>query len=371
MENQEFIGMLRDLKENRRLSSESEAIMKPYVGKTGRFSFSFVESSTTFSSRVNDKYAKGKTVLANFIDNELECSILFPPSQNDWVENLSKGDEFNFNVEVLELDNLYQRVVFGQSVDIDKRKDSQSFPAPVSEGEKISEVSNLEEEKVGNENTPEANEESKTSLENVDITYNSPRFVEEEALNGKMDMEEDTPVVVEQQNIADREQVDEVKNYETVGNAKVEQPILSKKVEDKVDEEESPPPIPSLSVQRKAKEIDHAELERIRDKRYDQGVSSLTKEEKEILSINSIQRKKSAKINTRKNSSSSSLPKGKPSRIVGKEEENIVGMGCRGAFGFIVGIFGLQALVNGWTLVAIITLGVAWYLFKPLIDKFK
>ena len=38
---------------------------------------------------------------------------LFPPSENEWVEGLSKEDAFVSNVKVLALDNLYQRVVFG------------------------------------------------------------------------------------------------------------------------------------------------------------------------------------------------------------------------------------------------------------------
>ena len=109
---QSLIDTLKDLKENRRLSSESEAIMKPFVGNTDQFSFSFVESSNTFSSRTDEKYAKGKTILANFIDSELECSIMFPSSKNEWVDGLSKGDNFSSDVVVVKLDNLYQRVVF-------------------------------------------------------------------------------------------------------------------------------------------------------------------------------------------------------------------------------------------------------------------
>ena len=57
------------------------------------------------------------------------------------------------------------------------------------------------------------------------------------------------------------------------------------KINQESNEPESPPPIPSLNVQKKAKEIDFRELERIRDKRYETGVQSLTKEEKEILGL--------------------------------------------------------------------------------------
>ena len=59
----------------------------------------------------------------------------------------------------------------------------------------------------------------------------------------------------------------------------------SNQEEEKTESTEKPPPIPSLNVQKKAKEIDYVELERIRDKRYEEGAASLTEEEKEILSF--------------------------------------------------------------------------------------
>ena len=113
MDSQKLIDTLLDLKENRRLSSESEAMMKPFVGEKDSLPFIFLESSSTFSSRLDEKYSKGKSVLAKLAESELECTILFPPSENEWVEGLSKEDAFVSNVTVLALDNLYQRVVFG------------------------------------------------------------------------------------------------------------------------------------------------------------------------------------------------------------------------------------------------------------------
>lgn len=113
MDRKGLIETLKDLKDNRRLSSESKAIIKPFIGNFDQFSFSFLESMNTISSRVEEKYSKGKTVLAKFLDSELECSILFPSSKNDWVDGLKKEDVFFLSVEILELDNLYQRVVLG------------------------------------------------------------------------------------------------------------------------------------------------------------------------------------------------------------------------------------------------------------------
>jgi multisubunit Na+/H+ antiporter MnhG subunit len=49
----------------------------------------------------------------------------------------------------------------------------------------------------------------------------------------------------------------------------------------------------------------------------------------------------------------------------------MVTMGCRGTFGVIFGIFGLQAFFQGSGIVAIITIAIAWYLLNPIIKKFK
>ena len=65
-------------------------------------------------------------MVAQFAEFGVECTILFPPSENDWVESLSKEDQFDLKVVVLELDNLYQRVVFGKFFDTDEKDDFQA-----------------------------------------------------------------------------------------------------------------------------------------------------------------------------------------------------------------------------------------------------
>ena len=115
MEIKKFIETLEDLKANRRLSSKSDAMIKPFIGSTAEFSFSFIEASSTLGNRHGDEFKQGKTVLAHFANTELACSILFPPSETEWVESLLKDEEFRTGVVVLEMDNLYQRVVFGKS----------------------------------------------------------------------------------------------------------------------------------------------------------------------------------------------------------------------------------------------------------------
>ena len=103
------------------------------------------------------------------------------------------------------------------------------------------------------------------------------------------------------------------------------------------------------------------ELERIRDKRYEEGANSLTDEEQEILSIAGSKTKKMFSSET-SNSSTSKKSRG--------EDNPPFRVGCRVVLGIITGYCGLQALANGSVIAAIIFLSLAWFLFKPFFENF-
>ena len=366
MEKQKLIDTLRDLKENRRLSSESEAIMKPFVGGVSEFTFSFFEASTTFSSRLDDRYAKGKTVVAQFAEFGVECTILFPPSENDWVESLSKEDQFDLKVVVLELDNLYQRVVFGKLFDTDEKDELQAEQPDEVEEEKVSESIDGQEGNLETENTPETVSNIGSSDGNVNAEVNLTVLTNKENDNVvgiEEEVLEEEGLAVEEISALELEDEREVEDVEHIKPLKVDDNDLNKE-EEKSAVTEKPPSIPSLKVQNKAKEIDYAELERIRDKRYEEGAASLTEEEKEILSLASKRVRKSFVIPT-------STKNKKPSQKNKADEDNSVSMGCRGLGGILVGFFGLQALSNGWALVSLVMFGIAWYLLNPIIKKLR
>ena len=378
MDSQKLIDTLRDLKENRRLSSESEVIIKPFVGEKDSLSFIFLESSSTFSSRLDEKYSKGKTVLAKLADSELECTILFPPSENEWVEGLSKDDVFVSNVKVLALDNLYQRVVFGldfqtnleavEEIEEDKAnlKSILKIDANISEE---SETGDSEEKEIvsdfGNDEKTKATEKEISSVAipgNLTEVSSEQIPVEREKLLGSEKGKVLEPQAIYKDELEDTEttglQLKDTRNFANKGGKK------NSKTEGK------PPPIPSLKIQEKAKEIDFRELERIRDKRYDEGADSLTDEENELLSLAKARSKLISIQNGNSNNARGSSRK-RPSLTQKTEDTNLVTMGCRGIFGVVVGLFGLQALVRGWGIVAIISIGIAWYLLNPIINKLK
>ena len=376
-----LIETLRDLKENRRLSSESEAIMKPLVGGKYLFTFSFIEASSTFSSRLDDSYSNGKTVVANFGDCGLECSVLFPSSENEWVDGLKKGDEFESEVKVLALDNLYQRVIFGQDfvsnaginkeVEEENEKLKSIDTVDTERGEKSESGDSEEKENVsalGNEEKTEAIEEEITSVavpgNLTEVGSDQSQVVREKSLNA-----EEEKVLEPQTIVKDKREKPKLSDLK-VSRKNKDSNISNKSKKEKFKTKENPPPIPSLKVQKKAREIDFREFERIRDKRYENGASSLTDEENELLSLAKA-RSKLLSIQAANSSNSERTSRKRNPKSLKKVDENMVTMGCRGTFGVIFGIFGLQAFFQGSVIFAIITIAIAWYLLNPIIKKFK
>jgi hypothetical protein len=376
-----LIETLRDLKENRRLSSESEAIMKPLVGGKYLFTFSFIEASSTFSSRLDDSYSNGKTVVANFGDCGLECSVLFPSSENEWVDGLKKGDEFESEVKVLALDNLYQRVIFGQDfvsnaginkeVEEENEKLKSIDTVDTERGEKSESGDSEEKENVsalGNEEKTEAIEEEITSVavpgNLTEVGSDQSQVVREKSLNA-----EEEKVLEPQTIVKDKRENPKLSDLK-VSRKNTDSNISNKSKKEKFKTKENPPPIPSLKVQKKAREIDFRELERIRDKRYENGAASLTDEENELLSLAKA-RSKLLSIQAANSSNSERTSRKRNPKSLKKVDENMVTMGCRGTFGVIFGIFGLQAFFQGSVIFAIITISIAWYLLNPIIKKFK
>ena len=109
-----ILDVINSIKLGRRLSSEVEKLVKPFIGKIVEYSFSLIEEETTLSTRLGKSYKGGKTVLAKIANTELECSILFTKEKNDWINGLKKGSDFNCRVEVLQFDKLYDRIVLGE-----------------------------------------------------------------------------------------------------------------------------------------------------------------------------------------------------------------------------------------------------------------
>ena len=110
----EIMSALRELKEKRLLSSEVDKLMEPYVGAAFDLRLDFVSASRSFGSQKDQLYNDGQKVLCTAEKWDVECDILFSPEDNDLVESLEVGQDFQVTVRFIEYDVLYQRVIFGK-----------------------------------------------------------------------------------------------------------------------------------------------------------------------------------------------------------------------------------------------------------------
>ena len=113
-EKKQIMTALRELKEKRLLSSEVEELMKPYEGATFDLRLDFVSSSRSFGSQKDPLYDSGQKVLCTAEKWDVECDVLFSPEDNDLVESLEVGQDFQVTVKFIDYDSLYQRVIFGK-----------------------------------------------------------------------------------------------------------------------------------------------------------------------------------------------------------------------------------------------------------------
>ena len=107
-EKKEIMTALRELKEKRLLSSEAEELMKPYEGATFDLRLDFVSSSVLLVLKRPTIRLWTKVYTAEKWD--VECDVLFSPEDNDLVESLEVGQDFQVTVKFIDYDSLYQQL---------------------------------------------------------------------------------------------------------------------------------------------------------------------------------------------------------------------------------------------------------------------
>ena len=386
-----LIETLKDLKETRRLSSESEAMIKPFIGLQSELIFSFIESSSTFGSRLGHEFKGGMTVLAQFEDTGLECSILFPKAEIEWVKSLTKDEKFTLYVTVIELDNLYQRIVFGKStkeehepVENDQPSVISSTDDSVSEIQEVDLMDSLEAEvsdsqKIGESKLPSAEEEP--SIQESAITHGLDTAGAEvikdpgsetpfnEVSSSPLD---EYPETGKESEIA-QDSVGQVKpilgNHREVSRASDQskkQAISSPVQVQETRENIQPPPLPQSSAKKELSKnmqppplpkssrgpvkIDHHYLEELRNKRYEFGADSLSEKEKAALAQD---------LKTNADSRTKEL----------KKTQAFAKKAGRLFLGIVLITFSLNSCTQGNGTFSLILLGFSVYLLFPYIKE--
>jgi hypothetical protein len=342
---------LKDLKENRRLSSESEEIIKPFVGALYSLTLKFGNASSTFSSRHDDRYSGGKTLVASFLDHDLECSILFPPIKNEWLEGLNEGAEFSADLVVLELDNLYQRIIFGYSFATFENLVGDAPPSLIQAEESMviqeAEMNNQPVEVVSTQNSEQVNRRTEVG---IDSPPNSEKVenrseVEPRLVEAKTENFNDSTVQEESVSITHGDEDSKEIEFESIKVEEKEKAIILEKTK-------LPPTIPTLIEQEVQREYDYIEVQRIRDKRYEHGSGSLTSKEKNLLIRDRVENEELRKKNL-------------------TEGEKVLNIGARLFFGVIFLILGFNKIAGGWSLFGLIILIISGVILAPLIKKLR
>ncbi|MFP6901075.1 MAG: hypothetical protein VCA36_09030 [Opitutales bacterium] len=118
MSSQELFATLAYLAGNRLLGIEADAKLDPFRGQDFDLGLVFDSASRTIGTRFDNAYEQGYTVICKMEEDEdLEIAVLMLPDDNDKVDALTKGDTFEAKLKVLDYDSLFQRSVFGQTIE--------------------------------------------------------------------------------------------------------------------------------------------------------------------------------------------------------------------------------------------------------------
>ena len=263
MNYRELIDALTFLKENRKLGSEADELVAPFKGFACSAQLRFESLSRTFANPHDPQFEGGQTMVGDLIGSEMDFSLLLPPEQTEWAESLERGDEFGCSVNFLGFDGLYQRGIFG-------------FVGKLESEDEIDSLSDETEEQV---DEPVGEEEAPTEdgieEEREDLPENPQGGQEEKAPQGEQ-------AVIE-------EILQTEPEYEVVETS--EELVDQGGDEERKETVQANDPEPALDK----KGVSREEIARIYEKKYDDGIESLTQKEKEIFFKEKNRRKLSRK----------------------------------------------------------------------------
>ena len=113
MAKDEIIEQLKSLKEKRLFGSEVEKLIEPFKGKVHSFDMTFDKSERSFGSQPDPAYDNGHKMTCAIPEGP-EITVLIPADQEEFINGLKSGDNFNFPLQLLGYDGLYHRAVFGK-----------------------------------------------------------------------------------------------------------------------------------------------------------------------------------------------------------------------------------------------------------------
>ena len=376
MNSKKLIETLTFLQENRKLGSEADALVDPFKDLVCGMRFRFESMSRTFANPHDPDYEGGQTLVGELIGTGLDFSLLLSPVENEWVESLESGEEFDGLVKFLGFDGLYQRGIFGYQGKLEPEDGDDSLPSP-DEPEEEPDEPVLEEELVADEegrvDQPAEDESEPIREEEIpeDQSGDEPPDWEEKIQEAEQEVIEEEPSqsgpeAEESEAISDdlensgsspeagEQATEPMEPEESEHEGSSEEKELSPKEIARIMERGKMWGVNGLSKTEQAiyrlefarTKVDRLEIERILDKKYEQGIESLTQEERIIYEKEQGSRKaKRQKRNRLKLARERAKEKTKKQPDPEKKEDSPARW--RLACAFATGMFSLNAIEHG------------------------
>jgi len=369
MNYRELIDALTFLKENRKLGSEADELVAPFKGFACSAQLRFESLSRTFANPHDPQFEGGQTMVGDLIGSEVDFSLLLPPEQTEWAESLERGEEFGCSVNFLGFDGLYQRGIFGFAGKLESEDQIDSLSDETEE--QVDEPAGEEESVEVEEQEEEAPTEDGIEEEREDLPEDPQAGQEEEVPQSEQAViEEILQAEPEQEDVSD-EVTGEPDNADVSERDRL-RTKQSPKDPSRSGTDLTPQDVGSdwrsVQSERKHKEANRWEIERVMDKEYVHGIESLSEKERMVYSRERARIKAKQKARAK----SQKKPRKKPpqpkamSRREYKKKIEAPG-GCRLVFSVFLIICTLISLSNGFIGPAFFLAIVSAFMIHPWI----
>ena len=369
MNYRELIDALTFLKENRKLGSEADELVAPFKGFACSAEFRFESLSRTFANPHDPQFEGGQTMVGDLIGSEVDFSLLLPPEQTEWAESLERGEEFGCSVNFLGFDGLYQRGIFGFAGKLESEDQIDSLSDETEE--QVDEATGEEESVEVEEQEEEAPPEDGIEEEREDLPEDPQAGQEEKVPQEEQAViEEILQAEPEQEDVSD--EVTDEPDHKDVSERDRLRTKPSPKDPSRSGKNLTPQDIGSdwrsVQSERKHKEANRWEIERVMDKEYVHGIESLSEKERMVYSRERarIKAKQKARAKSRQKPRKKPPPPKAMSRREYKKKIEAPG-GCRLVFSFFLIICTLISLSKGFMSAAFFLALVSTFMIHPWI----
>ena len=112
--NDDILNFLKELTQRRLLGDELENALSPFKGTVISLDLIFQSVTKCFGPQKDELYNEGYSLNCTVEESELDLAVLFIKEEDEFVNSLQQGQEFEVNVKFIGYDQLYLKPIFGK-----------------------------------------------------------------------------------------------------------------------------------------------------------------------------------------------------------------------------------------------------------------